>query len=100
MRSPRPTILAVIVVAAMAASGSAALAQGGGTGPTPTTTTPTPPPPPPPKLRVEAPTRKTYVKEGQAGRYLLGGTWYVRQDDTFIGVLAHWYRQRSLFGWT
>jgi len=33
-------------------------------------------------------------------RQLLGGTWYFRQDDTFIGESAQWYSQDDLTGWT
>ena len=39
------------------------------------------------------------IREGQPGRYLLGGAWYFRQDDTFVGIVARWFRQRSLNGW-
>jgi beta-glucuronidase len=97
----RPTLLVLAVAVAIAAGAAVAQAQGGGSGgPAQTTpTTPPPPPPPPPALQVEPPTGRTYVREGQRGRYLLGGTWYFRQDDTFVGIAARWFRQRSLNGW-
>ena len=33
-------------------------------------------------------------------RALLGGTWYFRQDDTFVGEQARWFAQDDLAGWT
>ena len=33
-------------------------------------------------------------------RKLLGGTWYFRQDDTFVGESEQWYAQDDLTGWT
>jgi beta-glucuronidase len=54
----------------------------------------------PPPLKVERPTKKTYVREGASGRYLLGGTWYFRPDDAFVGDAQRFWAQRSLSGWT
>jgi beta-glucuronidase len=71
-------------------------AQGG----SPTAPTQPPPLPPPPPLRVEAPDGKPLIREGPAGRELLGGTWYFRQDDAFVGELERWYAQDDLTGWT
>jgi beta-glucuronidase len=68
---------------------------------TPTTpTTPVAPPTPAPPLVVGKPTKKALIYEGQSDRYLLGGTWYFRQDDGFVGDDEHWYSQRDLAGWT
>jgi beta-glucuronidase len=78
---------------------TAALAQGGGSGP-PTGQPAPPQPPPSPELRIERPRGKPLIYEGQAGRRLLGGTWYFRLDDTFVGDAERWYAQRDLVGWT
>jgi beta-glucuronidase len=94
MTSPfRPLFVALAFVAALAVPALAQQPPGG---------QPVPPPPPPtPKLKVERPTKKgILVREGAAGRYRLGGTWYFRQDDTFVGDRHHYNRQRSLKGWT
>jgi beta-glucuronidase len=77
----------------------AALAQGGGQGPS--SGQPAPPQPAPsPELVVERPGGKPLIYEGQASRQLLGGTWYFRQDDAFVGDAERWYDQRDLIGWT
>jgi hypothetical protein len=60
---------------------------------------PTPEEPAPP-LEVQAPAKRVLVKEGQDGRLLLGGRWYFRPDDTFVGEQEGWFRQRDLAGWT
>jgi beta-glucuronidase len=49
---------------------------------------------------VEPPGGKPLVREGQVNRELLGGTWYFRQDDTFVGELEGWFAQDDLAGWT
>ncbi|MBD0281816.1 MAG: hypothetical protein ICV69_06435 [Thermoleophilaceae bacterium] len=59
-----------------------------------------PPPPPPPPLEVELPSGKPLIREGQAGRLLLGGRWYFRQDDGLVGDVERWYAQKDLTGWT
>jgi beta-galactosidase/beta-glucuronidase len=62
---------------------------------------PAPPPPPAPPLVVQKPSpRGILIKEGWTDRYLLGGRWYFRQDDTFVGDAAGWARQQDLSGWT
>ncbi len=76
-----------------------ALAQGGGSGP-PSGEPAPPQPPPSPELRVERPRGKPLIYEGQAGRQLLGGTWYFRLDDALVGDAERWYAQRDLVGWT
>ena len=99
-------LLPTLAIAALAALAGPALAQtGGGSGPpgsTTTTTTPAPPPPPPPTpgLKVQKPSNKRYIKEGQPNRLLLGGTWYFRRDDQLQGERLHFFSQRSLAGWT
>ena len=48
----------------------------------------------------ELPGGKPLIREGQTNRQLLGGTWYFRQDDTFVGEEERWYAQDDLTGWT
>ncbi len=84
MRLPLKLTLALLSLAVMAgvlAAGSAAQT----------------PAPPTPRLVVEAPQKRTLIREGQAGRLLMGGTWYFRLDDARRG---RYQRQRSLRGWT
>jgi beta-glucuronidase len=57
-------------------------------------------PVPTPELRVERPGGRPLIREGQAGRQLLGGTWYFRQDDAFVGDSERWYAQEDLAGWS
>jgi beta-glucuronidase len=57
-------------------------------------------PAPAPELRVERPGGKPLIREGQPNRQLLGGTWYFRQDDTFVGETEQWYAQDDLTGWS
>jgi beta-galactosidase/beta-glucuronidase len=84
-------LIIVICLALIAALPAAAHAQGG--------TPPAPPPPPP--LEVQAPQGKPLIREGQAGRLLLGGRWYFRQDDTLVqGDSERWYEQDDLVGWS
>jgi hypothetical protein len=56
--------------------------------------------PPAPELEIQAPTKRVLVREGQDGRLLLGGRWYFRQDDLFVGEDQGWYRQSDLTGWS
>jgi beta-glucuronidase len=49
---------------------------------------------------VEKPGGKPLVYEGQTNRQLLGGTWYFRQDDTFVGEDEKWYETDDLTGWS
>jgi beta-glucuronidase len=94
-----PTFIAPLLLALALALPSVALAQGGGPGPT--SGEPAPPPPAPsPELRVDRPAGKPLIYEGQLGRRLLGGTWYFRLDDTFVGDAERWYAQRDLVGWS
>ena len=74
-----------------------AFAQGGGEAPPGGTQTP---PPVAPELRVEAPGGKPLIREGQTNRQLLGGTWYFRQDDAFVGESERWFDQDDLTGWS
>jgi beta-glucuronidase len=97
LRSPLPISLAIAALAL--ALPSAAPAQGGGPGP-PSGQPAPPQPPPSPELRVERPGGRPLIYEGQAGRQLLGGTWYFRQDDAFAGDAERWYAQPDLIGWT
>ena len=49
---------------------------------------------------VGTPSPGTNVREGQDGRYTLGGTWYFRQDDANVGLSQRYYAQRGLGGWS
>jgi beta-galactosidase/beta-glucuronidase len=86
----------VILVAAAALCPASAYAQGGGEAPPGGTPTE----PPVPELRVERPGGKPLIREGQVNRQLLGGTWYFRKDDTFVGEDEGWFAQDDLAGWT
>lgn len=46
---------------------------------------------------VDAPQHRTLIRAGQAGRLLMGGTWYFRLDDARTG---HFQRTKSLSGWS
>ena len=85
----------MILVASAALCPVPAYAQGGGEAPPGGT-----PLPPAPELRVERPGGKPLIREGQLNRQLLGGTWYFRQDDTFVGEAEGWFAQDDLAGWT
>lgn len=92
-------VLLTLLVALLAPA--AALAQGGGqpappVGPAP----PAPPTPPAPELVVEKPAGAPLIREGQTNRTLVGGRWYFRQDDTFVGDAERWFEQADLAGWT
>jgi beta-glucuronidase len=87
-----------MLVAALALP-TAAPAQGGGQGPPSGQPAPDQPPPSP-ELVVEPPAGKPLIYEGQPGRRLLGGRWYFRLDDTFVGDAERWYDQRDLIGWS
>jgi hypothetical protein len=90
------TLLASIAVAALCCP-LPAYAQGGGEAPPGGTQTP---PPVAPELRVERPGGAPLIREGQTNRELLGGTWYFRQDDAFVGEQERWFDQDDLAGWT
>ena len=49
---------------------------------------------------MQRPTKKVLIREGQDGRLLLGGRWYFRQDDEFVGEAQRWFAQRDLTGWS
>jgi beta-glucuronidase len=55
--------------------------------------------PPAEAQTVDQPAGKPLIREGQVNRQLLGGTWYFRQDDTFVGEQEGWYAQDDLTGW-
>ncbi|HEX5895755.1 MAG TPA: glycoside hydrolase family 2 TIM barrel-domain containing protein [Thermoleophilaceae bacterium] len=88
------TLLASIALAAFCPL--PAHAQGGGEAPPGGTQTP---PPVAPELRVERPGGAPLIREGQTNRQLLGGTWYFRQDDAFVGESERWFDQDDLAGW-
>jgi beta-glucuronidase len=92
-------ITALLSTAAVMALPGGALAQGGGPGP-PSGEPAPPQPAPSPELRIERPHGRPLIYEGQASRQLLGGTWYFRLDDAFVGDAERWYAQRDLVGWT
>jgi beta-glucuronidase len=95
MRLLRRSFLIGIAVAAFCPL--PAYAQGGGEAPPGGTQTP---PPVAPELRVERPGGEPLVREGQTNRELLGGTWYFRQDDAFVGESERWFDQDDLTGWS
>ncbi len=80
------------LLALTVAPAGAALAQVGAPDPGPAA--------PAPELEVQAPTKRLLVREGQDGRLLLGGRWYFRQDNLFVGEAQGWFRQRDLAGWS
>ncbi len=95
MRLPSICLVSLALLAAAPAAGHA---QGGAQ---PAPMPPQPPAPPAPELRVEPPGGKPLIREGQAGRELLGGQWYFRTDDTLVaGDTERWYDQEDLEGWT
>ena len=49
---------------------------------------------------MQAPEKRTLIREGQDGRYLLGGRWYFRLDDAFVGDAQRFFAQDTLDGWT
>jgi beta-glucuronidase len=93
--SPKLTILACLAAAALCPV--PAHAQGGSEAPPGGTQTP---PPVAPELRIERPGGKPLIREGQLNRELLGGTWYFRQDDAFVGESERWFDREDLTGWT
>ncbi|HEY8769488.1 MAG TPA: glycoside hydrolase family 2 TIM barrel-domain containing protein [Thermoleophilaceae bacterium] len=62
--------------------------------------TPAPAPAPAPAPVVQPPEHKVLIREGQTGRMLLGGQWYFRLDDAFVGDQQRFFDQDSLDGWT
>jgi beta-glucuronidase len=55
---------------------------------------------PPVTPPAELPGGKPLIREGQTNRELLGGTWWFRQDDTFVGEQERWYDTDDLTGWS
>ncbi|HYP48375.1 MAG TPA: glycoside hydrolase family 2 TIM barrel-domain containing protein [Thermoleophilaceae bacterium] len=102
----RPLLPALAcVLAALGAAPLLAHAQGGGQGPPSglpqEPQPPAPAPAPEPELVVEEPSsRGVLIREGSSGRLLLGGTWYFRQDDAFVGEAEAWQEQEDLVGWS
>ena len=93
MRLPLKLTLALLALAlAAGALAGASAAQTPAPAPAPA-----PPPPPTPRLVVDAPQKRTLIREGQAGRLLMAGAWYFRLDDARTG---RFQRQRSLRGWS
>jgi beta-glucuronidase len=98
----RPFHLTLVLLVALAAAYPSVAAADPGGPPAPrarATQLPVPTQPPTPKLVAGPPEKRTLIREGVAGRLLLGGTWYFRQDDSRLGALLGWQRQRSLTGW-
>jgi hypothetical protein len=84
------------LVALIAAGG--APAQSTPTGPSTTTTVPTGVAAPYPAT---APTKGALDRDGQDGRYLLGGEWLYQADLSNVGVADGWWRGgASTAGWT
>jgi beta-glucuronidase len=46
------------------------------------------------------PTAQTLYRDGQTGRYLLGGEWLYRADPTAAGVAQQWYAGSSTAAWS
>ncbi|MGO9973018.1 MAG: glycoside hydrolase family 2 protein [Solirubrobacteraceae bacterium] len=62
-----------------------------------------PPYAPPPyaiNYTAQPPTKGALYRDGQTGRYLLGGTWLYRPDYDNVGLLQRWWRDvASTVGW-
>ena len=100
MRLPLRALIVSAVAAALLAPAAAA-DLGGAPAPRPGAAQvagPTPPPPTP-KLVAHRPERRSFIRDGQAGRLLLGGTWYFRPDDAREGARRGFASRRSLRGW-
>jgi beta-glucuronidase len=54
----------------------------------------------PPADQVSTPSPRTIIQDGQTGRFLMDGTWYLRRDDANQGVVVGFQRQTTLDGWT
>jgi beta-glucuronidase len=48
--------------------------------------------------RAQPPTKGALYRDGQSGRYLLGGTWLYRADPGDVGVTVGWWRDISATG--
>jgi beta-glucuronidase len=78
-RTARIALILAVAVSLVAAPG--ALAQGSA-------------------YRASPPTAGALYRDGQTGRYLLGGTWLYRADPTDIGLAGLWYRGSAVAGWS
>ena len=59
-----------------------------------------PPYAPAPTYTAQPPTKGALYRDGQTGRYLLGGTWLYRPDYDNVGLLQRWWRDvASTVGW-
>jgi len=80
--SPVRRVVLIAVVAAVLGPCAAARAQG-------------------PAYSASPPTNGTWYRDGQDGRYLLGGTWLYRPDTGDVGVAQGWWRDvASTDGWS
>lgn len=81
--------LATLVLAgaiAVSGAGSAQTAQAAAHGPT---------------YAADAPTPGAWYRDGQSGRYLLGGTWLYQADMSDVGLAQGWWRDvASTTGWS
>jgi len=86
MRRTLPALLAALLVTAaiaLAGAGSALAAAHG------------------PRYAADPPTAGTWYRDGQTGRYLLGGTWLYRADTANAGLAQGWWRNvASTAGWS
>ena len=55
---------------------------------------------PAPPYRPDVPENRTLYDNGQAGRYLVGGTWLYRADPKDEGVGLEFFRRSSTTGWS
>ena len=54
-----------------------------------------------PAYGASPPTKGAWYRDGQSGRYLLGGTWLLRLDPSDVGVSQGWWRDvASTDGWS
>src|SRR5436305_13596387 len=54
----------------------------------------------PPADQVSVPSPRTIIQDGQTGRFLMDGTWYLRRDDANQGVGLGFQHGTTLDGWT
>jgi beta-glucuronidase len=54
-----------------------------------------------PAYSAQPPTKGALYRDGQDGRYLLGGTWLYRADASAVGIAKGWWRNtRATEGWS
>ncbi len=104
--------LGAVLAAVLGASVASALAAGSVTAQTQqtttstttsttTTTTTTTTAPPGPVYTATPPTNQVLYRDGQTGRYLLGGEWLFRSDPANVGIAQGWSQNNpSTLGWT